>query len=230
VNQMARILASVDGRLSAIAAPQLEGQLHSPENSTARIWEAAFNILLDAIVQHQGVEAGKRFFDKWCKLPNLAPTLSERKNADMKEVDDMGEFVPIVGDYDPDAGEKVVTPSLQVIRTLTTPAIEALGGWKTKLGAELLELEKNKSVLGSVKSDREQNVVTGNTTRAITSEVQREIILWGMEMYSRMGLDDEAVGFAISPLVANMVRERVGIFAGDADDTEDGLRLEEQES
>ena len=101
LNQISRILGSVDGRLAVISSPFIRES--GQEHSTTEIPVDAFNILIGGLVDSYGSIAGKHMWEKWCH------EIGEEANA----------YGPLQ-----EGMEKVVKPNLSTVRVIVHPLLK----------------------------------------------------------------------------------------------------------
>ncbi|KAK3167299.1 hypothetical protein OEA41_010426 [Lepraria neglecta] len=105
-NQLGRIFKTLPGSLSKITTdPSGDFRAHA----SATVTPNAFNIILESIVQHCGSIAGKQLWEQWCLIPG-----NSRLNENIRKVG--GESYEKI--------ERVVTPTLYMLRNVLRPIIE----------------------------------------------------------------------------------------------------------
>ncbi|KAL2043917.1 hypothetical protein N7G274_003437 [Stereocaulon virgatum] len=105
-NQLGRMLKTIPGSLNKIT---LNSNADLRAHASATITPNAFNIILEPVVQHHGSFAGKQLWERWCSIPGI-PRLDKNIRKVGREFDDRV--------------ERVVTPTLYMLRNVLRPILE----------------------------------------------------------------------------------------------------------
>ena len=161
-NQIKSILRSVPDDSFAFlstSAGREAGQL----SNSRKIAAVEFSYLLEAVTGRFGCSAGRALFEKWC----MAPDVFNMQGRDH-------------GQHTGTASEKVVEPSLFLVRTITRPIIDTLSGKPTRSSwkATLTTSRTNENPAARVGALPQEDLST---------------LRWATDMYRRLGAEDSVL-------------------------------------
>ena len=173
-NQLGKIFQTLPGILSSITTSSTDasGRTHGSVNITPN----AFNIILEAIVQYYGSVTGIKLWERWCVEPGESIRGRYRQDLNME--------------YDRN-GEKVVIPTLYMLRTVLRPII-------AKSISDKAAVQSNPESLGTGKEDIADTFepAGGTSNRKVDDqldEMERSVLDWGIRMYGRFGLSKKQI-------------------------------------
>ena len=169
-NQLGKIVQTLPGTLSTITGISTEASDRA--RGSVNITPNAFNIILETVVEYHGSIAGRKLWERWCLEPGESIRGSYRQDLDTEyERND----------------EKVVIPTLYMLRTVLRPVIarrKTMNNAAAQTNAEDLRAEKEdianavEPAGGTIERKADNQV----------DEVERGILDWGIRMYERFGL------------------------------------------
>ncbi len=173
-NQLGKIFQTLPGSLSTITinSTDASGRTHGSVNITPN----AFNIILETIVEYDGSVTGIKLWERWCLEPGKSIQGRYRQDLDME--------------YDRN-GEKVVIPTLYMLRTVLRPIIAKSISNKTAV-------QSNPESLGTEKEDIADapEPAGGTSERKVNdqlNEAERSVLDWGIRMYEKFGLSKKEI-------------------------------------
>ena len=179
-NQLGKIFQTLPGNLSTITTSSTDAirRAHGSVNITPN----AFNIILETIVEYYGSVTGSKLWERWCLEPGESIQGRYRQHLDM--------------DYDR-TGEKVVIPTLYMLRTVLRPII-AKRKTMTSSVSHKGAAQTNSEFLGPGKEDIADIFERpgGNAGRNVDNqadEVERSVLDWGIRMYEKFGLSKKEI-------------------------------------
>ena len=148
-NQLGRILQTLPGSLKTITtkAPQNDLRAHA----SVDISPFAFNILLETIVDQHGSLAGKKLWDEWCRVPNVRRREQEQ-------------LPPSFDSKSGGSGEKVVTPTLFMLRGVLRPVLETRRALNAARKDELSSKNKQRSLKGAAASSSSSSLSSSSSS------------------------------------------------------------------
>ncbi|KAF6225648.1 hypothetical protein HO133_009648 [Letharia lupina] len=170
-NQLGRILQTLPGSLSRITTrPAGED---SRAHASADVTPYAFNIILEAIVDRYGSLAGKRLWEQWCRAPNI------RKQKQQSRSSRGGR-------------ERVVTPTLYMLRSILRPALEIKRALHVARKEELIKTQEAKTATLNHQGD--PGSVDGAASEKFRlGDEDQKVLDWGISMYKRFGLSEHEI-------------------------------------
>ena len=162
-NQLKRILRSVPGK-------PFDNLTFEPARETGRysnvveVPARAFNVLLEAIVEQHGSAAGKAFWQRWCLHPSETTLRVDNFPIGLEQ-----------------RTEKVVIPTIYMLRTVVRPL------------AQRLREHKAESNATSTNSTEQNESPAKTVADPPTSHGDQELIEWAVSMYRAFGLNNKAI-------------------------------------
>ena len=172
-NQLKRILRSVRGSFFDFLAydrAREAGRL----SSRVYIRSSAFNILLEAVVERFGSSAGQGFWQRWCLETNSA--MSRQVNV----------FRPIESARE--AEEKVTSPKLYMLRTITRPLTQRL-----RNGGSIPNTQARAISVREVDLDKPRSSEETLMGGIKLSGEDLSLLKWAIPLFRSLQLDDEAL-------------------------------------
>lgn len=178
-NQLRRILQTVPGSLSEVAATVCRSYRVS---SSCGVSSHAFNQLLEGVVENYGSTAGRLLWNRWCRKTDA--------DADRRLLQRTSE------------AEQVVVPNLQLLRTIMRPIALARysagstesssGKGSPSTGEE--QKQANHTPTAGGRNTSEQ-IGSGNDggSGQFGSEEEHDLLRWGSSMYRNFGLTDKEI-------------------------------------
>ena len=200
-NQLGRIFQTLPGSLSKI---NTESSDDFRGHASAIVTPNAFNIILETIVELFGSVAGKQLWERWCLEPG-----SSKLNEVIRKVGASDEQV-----------ERVVTPTLYMLRTVLRPILEKRRKTSSFNTGKLPEANSTTEVQSAQSKIAEQtkslrNRVTNSLTdrnnatpSAVNAEEEKKcstrdeeeergVMDWVVRMYRKFGLSEKAINAEI---------------------------------
>lgn len=173
-NQLGKIFQTLPGSLSTITinSTDASGRIHG----SVAITPNAFNIILETIVEHYGSVTGIKLWERWCLEPG--DSIQGRYRQD------------IVMEYDRN-GEKVVIPTLYMLRTVLRPIIGKSISYKAAIQSNPESLRTGKQDIADAFEP-----AGGASDRKVDDQmnkVERSILDWGIRMYEKFGLSRKEI-------------------------------------
>ena len=168
-NQLGRILQTLPGSLSKITT-RLPGE-DMRAHASVDIAPATFNIILEPIVDRDGSLAGKELWDRWCHVPT-----TEKREQNSRSF--LGH------------GERVVTPTLHMLRTVLRPVLKTRRALRAALKDEWIRTQEAKKATSADQADR--SFVPLNEKFRLGAADQ-EIVDWGIAMYKQFGMSESEI-------------------------------------
>lgn len=168
-NQLGRMLQTLPGSLSKITTRPAGEDLRA--HASADITPNAFNIILETIVDLYGSVAGKNLWDQWCRAPNIRKRMQQPR--------------PSLGD-----GERVVTPTLYMLRSALRPILETRRARRAAMKEELIKTQKSRTAMSEKQEG--QDIVNLNERFGLGDEDQK-VLDWGIGMYKAFGLSESEI-------------------------------------
>ena len=167
-NQLGRILQTLRGSLQKITIrPPGEDLIQDLRaHATADITPNAFNIILEAIVDMYGSFAGKKLWERWCRVTNI------RKREQQSH--------PSLN-----APERVVDPTLYMLRNVLRPVLETRRALHAAMKDEIIKAQESKTATSTNPDD--QNSVALNE-RFRLGDKDQKVLDWGIDMFKSFGL------------------------------------------
>jgi hypothetical protein len=189
MTQIGRILRRIPGKLSTLKS-QYFGRT-ARTCAPVEVPVEAFNMLLKGVVHCHGSIAGKKLWDLWCQdvgtPPNTCPKILQPQRMGDTEL------------------ERVVQPDLQTLRIILQPIIrsnitaEAISTHATDFRAkeEISDPPEKETpaVLPITDFDMLANAVVQTE---FLSQLEREILTWGISMYRKFGVTEEHLQAEVS--------------------------------
>ena len=174
-NQLGKIFQTLPGTLSTITSTSTDAS--SRAHGSVNITPNAFNIILETIVEYYGSITGRKLWERWC----LEPGESNR-----------GRYPQDLNTEYERNGERVVVPTLYMLRTVLRPIITKR---KTMNNAAAQIIPE---ALGTDNEDVENAVepVGGSSKRKVydqVDEAERSVLDWGIRMYEKFGLTKKEI-------------------------------------
>lgn len=169
-NQLGRILQTLPGSFSKITTRPAGQDLRA--HASAEITPNAFNVILETMVDCYGSSAGKKLWDQWCRAPDI------RKREQQSRRSSLGKL------------ERVVTPTLYMLRSVLRPLLETRRLLHTAMKEELIEKKKSKTATSN--SQEDPSLAAANEKPQLSGEDQR-ILDWGISMYKKFGLSEKDI-------------------------------------
>ena len=166
-NQLGRIVQTLPGSLGKITT-RLTGE-NLRAHASADITPNAFNIILETMVDSYGSLAGKKLWDQWCRAPNIGKREQQWR--------------PLPG-----GGERVVTPTLYMLRSILRPVLETRRALRAAMKEELIEVQKSKT-----SNHRQVLTFSAPNERYRLSATDQQILDWGIIMYKQFGLSESEI-------------------------------------
>ena len=180
-NQLGKIFQTLPGSLSTITinSTNASGRTHGSVNITPN----AFNVILETIVEYYGSVTGIKLWERWCLEPGESIQGKYRQDLDME--------------YDR-KGEKVVIPTLYMLRTVLRPIIAKSISYKAAIQSNPGTLRSEKEGIADALKP-----AGGTSERKVDDqvhEVERSVSDWGMRMYEKFGLSKKEIDAEMSGL------------------------------
>ncbi len=179
-NQLAKILQTLPGSLSTITTSSTDaiGRAHGSVNITPN----AFNIILEIIVEYYGSVTGSKLWERWCLEPGESIHGRHRQDLNME--------------YGRN-GEKVVIPTLYMLRTVLRPIIAKRKTMNTSISHKAAA-QTNHETHGTEEEDIADALeqAGGISERKVddqVNEVERGVLDWGIRMYEKFGLSKKEI-------------------------------------
>lgn len=168
-NQLARIFQTLPGSLGKITTRPAGEDLRA--HASADITPNAFNIILEAIVDHYGSLAGKKLWDEWCRALNIRKQEQHLRSS-------------------PGGRERVVTPTLYMLRSILRPVLERRRALHAAMKEYLIKSQKLKTVPS--RNHEKASIVAPKEKYRLNDEDQ-DILDWGINMYKGFGLSEHEI-------------------------------------
>ena len=165
-NQLGRILQTLPGSLSKITT-RLPGE-DMRAHASADIEPATFNMILEPIVDRDGSRAGKELWDRWCRV-----STTEKREQKPRS---------FLGD-----GERVVTPTLHILRTVLRPVLETRRALRAALKDERMRTQGAKK---ATSADPEDPSFVPLDEKFRLGDADQAIVDWGVTMYKKFGMSE----------------------------------------
>ena len=179
-NQLGRIFQTLPGSLSTITieSSDASGRTHGSVNITPN----AFNIILETVVECYGSVTGSKLWERWCLEPGESIQGRYRQDLDME--------------YDRN-GEKVVIPTLYMLRTVLRPIVAKSKTMNSSV-SQKAAAQTNPETLGTQKGDIANafQPAAGTSERKgddQMNEAERSVLDWGIRMYEKFGLSKKDI-------------------------------------
>ena len=174
-DQLGKIFQTLPGSLSAITSTLTDAG--SRAHGSVNITPNAFNIILETVVEYYGSITGRRLWERWCLEPGESIRRRYRQDLDTE--------------YERN-GEKVVVPTLYMLRTVLRPIIakrKTMNNASAQTDPEALETE-NEDFANAVEP------AGGISERKVddqVDEVERSVLDWGIRIYEKFGLTKKEI-------------------------------------
>lgn len=196
-NQLGRILQTLPGSLSKIATRPRGQDLRG--HVSADITPYAFNILVETVANIQGSLAGMKLWDRWCRVVDV-PNPERRSR------------IPFG-----DGGERVVTPTPHMLRTVLRPLLETRRALHAAMKDELIKRQQSKK---EASTDRDgPSSVTVQEKFQLGVEDQ-EVIEWGIGMFKDFGMSEDDINGEIPGSFPRPQHRRKKAVRDDEDDVD----------
>ena len=169
-NQLGRILQKLPGSLSKITIRPRGQDLRG--HASADITPYAFNILVETVANIQGSLAAKKLWDRWCRVVDVPNR--ERWSR-----------IPFG-----DGGERVVTPTPHMLRTVLRPLLETRRALHAAMKDELIKHQQSKKEASTDQDD--PSSVTVQEKFQLGGEDQA-VIEWGIGMFKDFGMSEDDI-------------------------------------
>ncbi|KAL9102199.1 MAG: hypothetical protein Q9163_002624 [Psora crenata] len=177
-NQLKRILCSVPGKpFGNIASDPGEGAKRYSEE--VEISETAFNILLDAVVGQLGSAVGRTLWQRWCADPGKAFSPRNSLSTSIEDRD-----------------ERVVKPTVYMLRTVTRPLAQKLRQRKAEFSRRDTKAAPNNDSTSTV------------TIHLLISPEDQSMINWAVRLYQKFGLGNKAIDREL-PGAMKLMKKRI---------------------
>ena len=196
-NQLGRILQTLPGSLSKITTRHRGQDLRA--HASADITPSAFNILVEAIANIYGSLAGKKLWNRWCRgvyVPNR-----ERRSR------------IAFGD----GGERVVTPTPHMLRTVLRPVLETRRALHASMKDELIKRQQSKKEASTDQDDPSSVPVQ---ERFILGVEDQEVIEWGIGMFKEFGMSEEDINVEVPGSFPRPQRRRKNAVRDEEEDVD----------
>ena len=160
-NQLGRILQTLPGSLSKITTRPRGQDLRA--HASADITPYAFTILVETIANIYGSPAGKKLWDRWCRVVDV-PNRERRFR------------IPFGDD-----GERVVTPTPHMLRTVLRPLLETRRALHAAMKDELIKRQQSKKEASPAQEKFKLGVE------------DQQVIQWGIGMFKEFGLSEDDI-------------------------------------
>lgn len=168
-NQLGRILQTLPGSLGKITTRPAREDLRA--HASADITPNAFNIVLEAIVDHYGSLAGQKLWDQWCRAPNIRKQEQQPRSS-------------------PKGRERVVTPTLYMLRSILRPVLESRRALHAAMKEDLIETQNSKI---APSTDQEKASIVAPNEKYRLNDEDQNILDWGISMYKGFGLSQHEI-------------------------------------
>ena len=186
-NQLGRIFQSVSGTLSTIELGR-KGY-YGRTSYSVMIPSDAFNLLLASVIQNHGSLAGIKLWERWCLEPVHWEVLDQQ----------------IVVSAGGDGTEKVVKPTVSMLRLILQPATESLQNTNSNL-AKLAPKKSNDSSLDQDDNPAENILASKGVRESLTvSGDSLSVFDWCMDMYKKFGFSDREILREIPPSFGRII-------------------------
>ena len=196
-NQLGRILQTLPGSLSKITTRPRGQDLRA--HASADITPYAFTILVETIANIHGSLAGKKLWDRWCRVVEV-PNRERRSR------------IPFGDD-----GERVVTPTPHMLRTVLRPLLETRRALHAAMKGELIKRQRSskeaftdQDELGSIRVQEKFKLGVED----------QQVIQWGIGMFKEFGLSEDDINGEIPGSFPRPERRRKKAVRDDEDDVD----------
>lgn len=180
-NQLGRIFKSLPDCLRNIVPETF--QKTNRAHTSIPISPHAFDILLEAMVDCYGPFAGKQLWEQWCREPSetghqSSPTITFA---------DGHRRVPIIALEEDLSKERVVTPTIHMLRTVMRPILrQQQHTMSTKLERSQQKLNNSSTTLSGVGGN------PSLVSEHINLDFEQDMLNWGINMYKKFGMSFES--------------------------------------
>ena len=169
-NQLGRVLQTLPGSLSKITTRPRGQDLRA--HASADITPHAFTVLVETIANIHGSLAGKKLWDRWCRVVDVP-------NRERQTRISFG-----------DGGERVVTPTPHMLRTVLRPLLETRRALHAAMKDELIKRQQSKKEASIDQDDLSSIPVHEKFKLGVDDE---QVIQWGIGMFKDFGLSEDDI-------------------------------------
>lgn len=193
-NQLGRIFRTLPRSLRNITtrAPGEDLRAHA----SADITPNAFNIILETVADLYGSFAAKKLWDRWCRVPGI-PKREQRFRSS--------------GGY----GERVVTPTLYMLRGVLRPVLETRRALHAAMIDELRTMRKSKTAT-STTGQKDADIAAIHENHRLGHQDQVTLD-WGIDMFKRFGMVERDINKEIPGSFPQLQRAKPVPDADDVD-------------
>ena len=170
-NQLGRILQTLPGKLSTITTRRRGQDLRA--HASADITPYAFTILIETIANIHGSLAGKKLWDRWCRVVDV-PNREGRVHITF-------------GDDD----ERVVTPTPHMLRTVLRPLLETRRALHAAMKDELIKRQQSEKEASAEQDD--QSSIPVEQEKFKLGVEDQGVMEWGIGMFKEFGVSEEDI-------------------------------------
>ena len=165
-NQLGRILQTLPGSLSKITTRPAGADFRA--HASAEVTPNAFNLILETMVDCYGSLAGKKLWDQWCRAPDSRKREKQSRPSHGKL-------------------ERVVTPSLYMLRSVLRPVLETRRLLRTAMKEYLIENQKSQT---AASNNGEDWSFSAADEKFRLGDEDQKILDWGISMCKKFGLSE----------------------------------------
>ena len=200
-NQLGRIFQTLSGSLNKITT-RLPGEDLRAHASTD-VPPNAFNIILQTIVDLYGCSAGKELWDRWCHAPDV-PKRAQRPRL-------------CFGD-----GERVVTPTLNMLRSVLRPVVEARRARYAAMKDDLIKSRRSKKKKKKASTDHDDlSSVAIHKKYKLGEDDDGKMLDWVVGMCKKLGMSEYEINGEIPGSFPQLRHQRKKAVHDDDDDEEE---------
>ena len=199
-NQLGRILRTLPGNLSKITMRRRGEDLRA--HASADITPYAFNILVETIANIHGSLAGKKLWDRWCRMADVPNQERRSRRAFGGE------------------GERVVTPTPRMLRSVLRPVLETRRALHAAMKGELIKRQQSKKEASTDQDDLSSVPVQAKFELGFEDQ---QVLQWGIGMFKKFGMSESDINGEIPGSFPRPQRRRKKDDEDDEDDDVDRL-------